>query len=156
MRTPTPLTLASLGLLGFVPTLTGCVNALETTSSEPAENAAVEEAPSEAPEAAAAPSANVYADGTYQAQGGYQSPNGAETIELTITITNNVVSEVLVTPNATDSSSKRYQELFAGGVGAETVGKPLDEISVSRISGSSLTSGGFAKALDSIKADART
>lgn len=159
MKTPTPLALASLGLLGLIPTLAGCATAAESTSSEPAENSTVETAPSAPvpydPEAPAAAGSAVYVDGTYQARGTYQSPGGPEAIELTVTFANNVVSEVVVTPTATDSTSQRYQEQFAGGVAAETVGKLIDEISVSRISGSSLTSGGFNEALDSIKADAK-
>lgn len=159
IKTPTPLALASLGLLGLIPTLAGCATAAESTSSEPAENSTVETAPSAPapydPDAPTAASSAVYADGTYTAKGGYQSPGGPETIELTITLANNVISQVIVTPGATGGTSSRYQGQFAEGVGAETVGKALDDIKVSRISGSSLTSGGFNEALDSIKADAK-
>ena len=94
------------------------------------------------------------ADGTYQAGGGYQSPNGPETIEVSLTITNGVIEEVSVTPGATSSTSKRYQGDFAGGIAAEVVGKSLDEVDVTRVAGSSLTSGGFEEALATIRQDA--
>ena len=94
------------------------------------------------------------ADGTYQAGGGYQSPNGPETIEVSLTITNGVIEEVSVTPAATSSTSKRYQGDFAGGIAAEVVGKSLDEVDVTRVAGSSLTSGGFQEALATIRQDA--
>ena len=94
------------------------------------------------------------ADGTYQAGGGYQSPNGPETIEVSLTITNGVIEEVSVTPGATSSTSKRYQGDFAGGIAAEVVGKSLDEVDVTRVAGSSLTSGGFQEALATIRQDA--
>ena len=95
------------------------------------------------------------ADGTYRASGGYQSPNGPETIEVSITIADGVIEAVEVTPGATNSTSKRYQGDFAGGVGAEVIGKSLDEADVTRVAGSSLTSGGFAEALQTIRQDAK-
>ncbi|WP_447589312.1 hypothetical protein [Microbacterium lacticum] len=42
-----------------------------------------------------------------------------------------------------------------GGIAGEVVGKDIDDVSVSRVAGSSLTSGGFNDALETIKADAR-
>lgn len=96
-----------------------------------------------------------YVDGTYQSSGGYQSPNGAETIEVSITLTDGAISAVEVTPQATNSTSQRYQGYFAGGIAEEVVGKSLDEANVSRVAGSSLTSGGFAEALESIRQDAK-
>jgi hypothetical protein len=158
MRTPSPLTLVSLGMVGLVPTLAGCASAAEPPAVEPISEEVLEEAPMvDMPATQEAPTAmaGTYADGTYSATGGYQSPSGPETIELTITLAGNVISDVIVTPGATGGTSSRYQGQFAEGVGAETVGKSLDEIQVSRISGSSLTSGGFNEALNSIKADAR-
>ena len=95
------------------------------------------------------------ADGTYRASGGYQSPNGPETVEVSITITEGVIEAVEVIPGATNSTSKRYQGQFAGGIAAEVVGKSLDEADVSRVAGSSLTSGGFAEALQTIRQDAK-
>lgn len=94
-------------------------------------------------------------DGSYQASGGYQSPNGPETVEVSITITDGVIEAVEVIPAATNSTSKRYQGEFAGGIAAEVVGKSLDEADVSRVAGSSLTSGGFAEALQTIRQDAK-
>ena len=95
------------------------------------------------------------ADGTFRASGGYQSPNGPETIEVSITITDGVIEAVEVIPGATNSTSKRYQGDFAGGVAAEVVGKSLEEADVTRVAGSSLTSGGFAEALQTMRQDAK-
>ena len=94
-------------------------------------------------------------DGSYRASGGYQSPNGPETIEVSITISNGVIESVEVIPQATNSTSKRYQGDFAGGLAAEVVGKSLEEADVTRVAGSSLTSGGFAEALQAIRQDAK-
>ena len=44
--------------------------------------------------------------------------------------------------------------LFAAGIASEVVGVPLDQISVSRVAGASLTTQGFMTALDAIKSEA--
>lgn len=94
-------------------------------------------------------------DGTYSAEGDYVSPAGPSHVVVDLTMTGGKVSEVTVTPEATNGTSKQFQTQFAGGVAAEVVGKSLDEISVSKVAGSSLTSGGFNDAIDKIKAEAQ-
>lgn len=95
-----------------------------------------------------------YADGTYEATGSYQAPSGTESIDVTITLEDGIITDVQVVGNATDPEAKQHQGEFAGGIAGEVVGKPIDEIQVSKVSGSSLTSGGFNKAIEEIKADA--
>lgn len=158
MTTPNPVTFAALGMIGLIPTLAGCATAAEPPVPGPVAESAVMDAPmtgAEAPAASAGSAGDAYVDGTYQAQGGYQSPGGPEIIELTLTIANNSITDIVVTPRSESGTSQRYQSQFASGVAAETVGKPVNEISVTRISGSSLTSGGFTEALNAIKADAK-
>lgn len=156
-RTRNPLVFSSLGLLSLTPVLAACATAAEPVPADAEESAAVssEEMTTEAPAETQAPAVPAsYADGSYSAEGGYQSPNGPELVEVSLTLAGGVVTAVEVTPQATNSTSKRYQSEFAGGIAAETIGKPIDELDVSRIAGSSLTSGGFNEALASIKADA--
>ena len=95
-----------------------------------------------------------YADGTYEAPGSYQSPNGTESIEVTVTLAGDVITAVEVVGFGESPNSKRFQGEFAGGIGAAVVGKDIDSISVSKIAGSSLTSGGFNAAIATIKAEA--
>ena len=95
-----------------------------------------------------------YADGTYSADGSYQSPGGEESVSVSITLDDDVVTAVTVTPHATSGNSKQYQTQFASGIAGEVVGKDIAELDVSRVAGSSLTSGGFNEALEQIKADA--
>jgi hypothetical protein len=64
------------------------------------------------------------------------------------------VTAVTVTPESTNPNGKKYQGEFADGIAAEVVGKSLNELKVSKVAGSSLTSGGFNDAVDKIKADA--
>jgi uncharacterized protein with FMN-binding domain len=95
-----------------------------------------------------------YADGDYSAEGSYISPAGEESVKVELTLEDDVVTAVTVTPEADDPQAQGFQEKFAGGIADAIVGKDIDTLDVSRVAGSSLTSGGFNKALASIKAEA--
>lgn len=123
--------------------LAGCAASTTPDSSAP---------PSPAGDAPAAGAA--LKDGTYTAEGSYATPESVETISVTVTLKDNVITDVTVTGNPTKRESEEYQAKFIGGIKDEVVGKNIDEISVSRVAGSSLTSGGFNKAIDTIKVEA--
>jgi uncharacterized protein with FMN-binding domain len=91
-------------------------------------------------------------DGTYTATGGYRSPAGPEKVEVTVTLADGVVTAVEVTPLATDPTSTSFQTRFASGVADQVVGKALADVQVDKVSGSSLTSGGFMAAIEQIAA----
>lgn len=95
-----------------------------------------------------------YTDGTYTADGSYQTPETVETISVTVTVADGLVTDVEVTGDPQARESEQYQGEFIGGISDEVVGKSLDEIEVSRVAGSSLTSGGFNEAVESIKEQA--
>lgn len=96
----------------------------------------------------------LYTDGTYDASGSYQSPNGTEEVDVTITLEGDVITAVEVVGHGSSPDSKRYQGEFIDGIAAEVVGKDIDDIQVDRVGGSSLTSGGFNSAVEEIKAEA--
>ncbi|MEE6388235.1 FMN-binding protein [Microbacterium paraoxydans] len=95
-----------------------------------------------------------YTDGTYTADGSYQTPETVEEITVTLTLADGVVTEVEVTGDPKAPETERYQGQFIDGIADEVVGKPIDELNVSRVAGSSLTSGGFNDAVASIKEQA--
>ncbi|MBU1250082.1 MAG: hypothetical protein KJ659_03060 [Actinobacteria bacterium] len=131
---PMYATAAGLTLLG---TLAGCADAGATAGgTTPGDTSAS------------------YADGSYQANGTYTSPNGSENIIVAVTLEDDVVTEVEVTTNPNNPTTEFYQSAFAEGIAAEAVGVDIDLLDVTRVSGSSLTSGGFREAIASIKADA--
>jgi len=136
-------TIAVLAAFSLLGTVTGCTAAAAPTDSG-------SDAGTDSGSGSDAP----YTDGTYEASGSYQSPNGTETVDVTITLADDTVTDVEVVGHGEAPESKRYQGQFIGGIAAEVVGKDIDEISVDRVAGSSLTSGGFMEALDAIKADA--
>jgi uncharacterized protein with FMN-binding domain len=96
-----------------------------------------------------------YTDGTYTEDGSYLSPAGQQSVTVKVTLAADRVTAITVTPHATDPTAKEYQAMFVQGIAGVVVGKDIDELSVSRVAGSSLTSGGFNKALDAIKTDAK-
>ena len=104
--------------------------------------------------AAAADTSAEYADGTYTAEGTYSTPESVETISVTVTLADDKITEVEVTGDPQKPESKQYQGQFIGGIAAEVVGKDIDQIQVSRVAGSSLTSGGFNAAIAEIKKQA--
>ncbi len=125
---------AGLTLLG---TLAGCADAGATAGDSPSGDTSAS-----------------YADGSYQANGTYTSPNGSENIIVAVTLEDDIVTEVDVTTNPNNPTTEFYQSAFAEGIAAEAVGVDIDLLDVTRVSGSSLTSGGFREAIASIKADA--
>lgn len=95
-----------------------------------------------------------YADGTYTADGSYQTPETVEKISVTLTLADGVVTDVEVTGDPQAPESKQYQSQFIAGIADEVDGVALDDLNVSRVAGSSLTSGGFNDAVASIKEQA--
>ncbi len=97
----------------------------------------------------------MYKDGEYTAVGNYNSPGGAETIDVKITMKDDVVTAVAVTPKATRPVSLKMQQTVASNVSAIVVGKKIDEVTLDKVSGSSLTPRGFNDAVAKIKVQAR-
>lgn len=101
------------------------------------------------------PSDATYKDGTYSADGVYRSPGGNEKIGVTLTITDNTVTDVSIETHGSGSDAQEHQAQFKDGIKEIVVGKKVNDVSVSRVSGSSLTSAGFNNALQIIKSDAQ-
>ena len=95
-----------------------------------------------------------YRDGSFQANGTYQSPNGSENIIVVLEIENDIVTGVEVTINPNNPTTANYQGQFADGIDDIVVGQDIDTLDVTVVAGSSLTSNGFREALNAIKADA--
>lgn len=95
-----------------------------------------------------------YVDGTYTAEGSYQTPETVESVSVTLTLADGVVTDVEVVGEPEARESKQYQGQFIGGITEEVVGVAIDELDVTRVAGSSLTSGGFNNAVNAIKEQA--
>ncbi|MEW1834042.1 FMN-binding protein [Microbacterium sp. NPDC079995] len=125
--------------------LAGCAGQTTTGGGESSQPSA---------DAGSGSSSGTYEDGTYTAEGSYQTPETVETISVTLTLESNVVTAVEVTGDPQARESEQYQSEFIGGIQDEVVGKNLDDLSVDRVGGSSLTSGGFNAAVAEIRTEA--
>lgn len=143
---------AVFGVLGIV-TLAGCAG---TTPEAEAPAGGSSTAPSASSGSATSEpgGSGSYADGTYSAKGSYATPESVETVDVTVTLENSVITAVEVVGDPQAAESRHYQSEFIGGISAEVEGKNIDDISVSRVAGSSLTSGGFNEAIEAIKSEA--
>ncbi len=99
--------------------------------------------------------ASVYADGTFTATGSYVSPGGADALDVTVTLKDNVITDVSIVEKPGDPASKMWQDKFASGYRAQVVGKKLADLKLTNVSGSSLTRIGFNDALDQIRIQAK-
>lgn len=153
--TPRPIRIgaALVGVAGTL-ALAGCSSAATGATDSGTSGTSSSTEPSSESSSGTSTGAATYADGTYTASGSYQTPETVEQIEVTITLADDVVTAVEVTGDPQASESERYQSEFIGGISDEVVGKNIDDLSVDRVAGSSLTSGGFNDALDEIKAEA--
>ncbi|MHC6592348.1 FMN-binding protein [Arthrobacter sp. C152] len=144
--------IAGLSLAG---TVAGCApSAAEPAPASPGTTAGASAAPSPGTSALAG-SGSVYRDGTYSADGNYVSPNGTETVGVQLTLAAGTVTGVQITQHPSNPNTRKFQGEFAGGIAAQVVGRNIDELRVSKVAGSSLTSGGFNQALEKIKAEAQ-
>ncbi|MEW2007702.1 FMN-binding protein [Microbacterium sp. NPDC079208] len=141
---------ALLGVAGLF-VLAGCSS---TGDAADTSNGADETSGSSSSSSSGGDASGTYTDGTYTADGSYQTPETVEEITVTLTLADGVVTEVEVTGDPKAPETERYQGEFIDGIADEVVGKPIDELNVSRVAGSSLTSGGFNDAVASIKEQA--
>ncbi|HEY4153032.1 MAG TPA: FMN-binding protein [Pseudolysinimonas sp.] len=96
-----------------------------------------------------------FTDGSYNADGSYLSPAGEQTVTVALTLAHDKITAITVTPHATDPTAKEYQAMFVQGIAALAVGKDISLLSITHVAGSSLTSGGFRKAIEAIETDAK-
>lgn len=93
-------------------------------------------------------------NGTYSAQGVYESPGGTDTISVSLTLEDGTITAVDVEPVGNlDETSLQYIGQFSAGVDDQVVGVDLSELGdLTFVNGSSLTPSGFNEAVKEIKA----
>jgi uncharacterized protein with FMN-binding domain len=99
--------------------------------------------------------AAIYKDGEYSVVGAYKSPAGPEEIDVKVTLKGDVITAIDVTPKAENEVSKKKQANFVDNYKPYVFGKKLDAVKVDKISGASLTTGGFNAALEKVKTQAK-
>lgn len=151
-KKPSPLVVALIVIV-----LVGIGTAAVVVTNKSNENQATQQVQSETQNSGALTNdaSAKYKDGTYTKVGRYISPGGAESIDVTVTIANEVITEASVEGNASRGDAKEYQDAFISGFKSSVVGKDVHEVSLTRTAGASLTSNGFNAAIELIKADAK-
>lgn len=97
----------------------------------------------------------LYKDGEYSAIGDYNSPGGAEQIKVTLTLKDDVITDATVLSLATRPETKVNQAKFISGYKALVIGRKITEVTLSKVSGSSLTSKGWNDAISKIQTQAK-
>ena len=101
-------------------------------------------------------SSSSYKDGSYNSNGTFYTPDGIESIGVNLTLSGNKVTSLSIDDSGVYSrTSVEYTRRFIGGINSIVVGRSLDSINVYRVSGASLTTMGFNKAIEIIKNDAK-
>ena len=145
--------IAGLSLAG---TVAGCAPSATQGATPPsADNSSAGATTPSGTSSSLAGSGSVYKDGTYSADGTYVSPNGTETVGVELTLASGTVTAVNITQHPSNPNTRKFQGEFAGGIASQVVGKSIDELKVSKVAGSSLTSGGFNQAVEKIKSEAQ-
>ncbi|HKU34622.1 MAG TPA: hypothetical protein VJP90_03645 [Paenarthrobacter sp.] len=145
--------------LSIIGTAAACAPTTQAPSQTPAtQNGGQESTTSPTTSSAASggtANGSTYKDGTYSADGTYTSPNGQETVGVQLTLAGDKVTAVNITTHPSNPNTKKFQGEFASGIAAQIVGKDIDQLNVSKVAGSSLTSGGFNDAVGQIKSQAK-
>jgi hypothetical protein len=135
----------------------GGVSLAKKNTTNTADTASVAPQPSSAQAATdTADGTASYVSGSYSASGSYSSPGGTEEVAVRVTLDGNTITDVSVTTDPASPTSEEYQNEFKNGYKGFVVGKNIDDIKLSKVSGSSLTSQGFNAALQKIKDQAQS
>jgi hypothetical protein len=137
------------------PVVNGTTGTTTTPTQTPATVPPVPPVSSGTPADTVKGAAYVYKNGTYAAIGSYMSPGGPDHLDVTLTLTKDIVTSATVTAAAGDPMSARYQAMFISGFKQYVVGKNIADVHVTKVSGSSLTGKGFNDALGQIELKAK-
>lgn len=135
----------------------GNANKDQSTTAEVSPSPSSSVAASDTP-ATTGSNSGAYKAGTYEATGSYRTPGGQESVTVSVTLsgTDGTIASIDTTGTgaASGGESREYQGKFLANYKELVVGKKIDDVSLSRVAGSSLTSNGFNNALDEIAQDA--
>jgi uncharacterized protein with FMN-binding domain len=91
------------------------------------------------------------ADGIHSGNLDYYSPGGTETVSVSVTLKDDIITAISVIGVNADPRSSRYISAVNGALPSLVVGKRIDQISLPRqISGSSLTTAAVGQYLSGL------
>ncbi|HVV25959.1 MAG TPA: hypothetical protein VHC21_02925 [Candidatus Saccharimonadales bacterium] len=107
------------------------------------------------PSTANTANSGTYKDGTYTASSDYSVPHSDESIEVSLTLKNGVVTDTSIKNSESDGTSAEFQEEFAADYKSYVIGKPISSLRLSVIAGASDTTDGFNDAVQQIASKAQ-
>lgn len=123
-----------------------------TEAMEAEEEATIEVAPAIEAEATIDEPVAVAA-ATFTGSGSYLTPaRSKHELDVTLTVEKGIVTAANIVYDNGAGFSNGHQERFDNAYKAQVIGKPLGDISLSRVGGASLTTEGFNQAVAAIKA----
>jgi cytoskeletal protein RodZ len=96
---------------------------------------------------------NRYTNGTYRTQSTYRTPEGTYVMDVTLVIANDSVTSASLSFDA-DGARSGYSKRFTSGYQNQVIGKNLEGLNLSRVSGASLTTNAYNNALNNIRSQA--
>lgn len=90
----------------------------------------------------------------YSANVSYNVPENNETLALTISVSNGIVSDVNIVQSKTGRKSANYQTNFEKSYKQFVIGKQLKDINLSRVGGASITTNAFMEAIKAVQKQA--
>ncbi|MFA6105805.1 MAG: hypothetical protein WC725_04425 [Patescibacteria group bacterium] len=103
-------------------------------------------------------SPGTYKDGTYNITTTYNIPDEkalTEDVGVSVTLKNNIITDTSIQPKATNKVSQVWQNMFASNYKTQVIGQNINNLNLSVISGSSLTTNAFNDAIAKIKLQAK-
>lgn len=97
-------------------------------------------------------SSGAFTAGDYEATGTYTTPDGqTQSIEVEVELTaDGTITDLDADGQAKGGNSEQFQGKFESGIDALVEGRKITELDIDKVSGSSLTSGGFNDAIEQI------
>jgi uncharacterized protein with FMN-binding domain len=92
---------------------------------------------------------------SYTAAASYRVPHGQESIQVTLAVSNGVITDASIKNSENDNVSASYQQDFSASYKSYVVGKSISGLQVDIISGASDTTAGFNNALSQIATKAQ-
>ncbi|MDB5177404.1 MAG: hypothetical protein JWN75_1072 [Candidatus Saccharibacteria bacterium] len=96
-----------------------------------------------------------YKDGTYTSSTTYYVPHGSESIKVTLTVKNGVITDSAIENSEGDRESIAYQQDFTSAYKSQVVGKSISGLQLSYVAGASDTTQGFNDSLEKIRTQAQ-
>ena len=146
-KTGKSVSLAALGILASGVLLAGCGQ----TRAVPADDSYAGGSEESSAPSSGSPSSKASKPSADPGRGG---PVSEDSIDVAVTVANQQVSDVKVTPHPATPVSKKYQDGFVRQIKSAVAGRPLKSLKVDKVAGASWTSDAFNKALDVVRQEA--